>query len=211
MRPVERKTSLVRGGVLLRQQPPIRVWYCTPRPNGDACADGSSCAPVVASCLQCRFPYCAQHVEVHQRRLTVPPDAWKTVAKTLRKRLLDAAGLPVRYRLRLNYAAALMNIAIEGRIIHPGAPARIAFCRVPHAKNVDLACAHAATTCTAGSWECPRCRFSYCNRHFPTHVYQAVATRGVWLTVAERFEAQLELCVKAEGRRLIRVRVPKMK
>jgi hypothetical protein len=206
----ERKTRLIVDGVTIRLQPPVRIWYCAPaKVDLQACTDGHGCQEIVASCLRCHLPFCALHVEVHQRRLTVPPDAWKSVAKKLRANLLKAAGLPMTHPIRFNNAPALATIEVNGRLVSRRPPARIEFCRVPHTGNTDAACGHRAKTCTQGSHECYRCRFTYCDRHFLNHAYHAIAPRDVWLDVVERFQEEMEKCAQRRGRGLIRVRVPR--
>jgi hypothetical protein len=204
---VERRVNLTRHGVLLRRQPPVRVVYCQ-APAFSLVVCSLCLGPPSATCALCRFAYCASCLERHQERRSVPPQAWQGVARQLRAQLLKATGLPVTHRFRLDYRRPMFFLEVEGRRVHDAPPVRIAFCRVPATCNIEASCGHRAKTCTAGQTECPDCRFPYCDRHYPTHRYQTVAARPVWQPVIEQLERQLEACVLARGKSLIRLRVP---
>jgi hypothetical protein len=204
----ERRSDFTRHGIKLRQQAPVRLVYCTPnRFSLSACCMCGE--PPSMTCARCQLPYCAAHQD-HAQRRSVPPDAWKSLRRRLRIQILEAAGLPLTHGLRFDYKQPMAHLEVDGHLVHASPPVRITYCRVPHARNLEAACAHHAQTCTTGQTVCPDCVFPYCDHHYPRHAAPLVVARPVWQDLMEQLEMQLEACALARGRRLIRLHVPRL-
>lgn len=91
------------------------------------------------------------------------------------------------------------------RIIRWQPPIIVSYCSVPRSHRSDWPCGYKAQTCRGEPTTCPRCRFSFCERHFAGHIVNFEAPPDVWLTFRKRLAAAL---TEVGERRRKRIRVP---
>src|SRR5438105_2153681 len=86
---MEQQRGLMRGGVKLRNQAPVRIRWCDaedPLRLEAWCKERRpGCHGEVEACLECGFEYCAGHMDAHVKRLSWPPDGWKATLRALVK------------------------------------------------------------------------------------------------------------------------------
>jgi hypothetical protein len=87
---MEPKRDIRIGDVVLRRQPPVVGFWCSPPTaakstrtrcvyDNDACGDGSTVCPL------CFFPFCDSHLKRHTRRFECPVDVWLTFNERRRR------------------------------------------------------------------------------------------------------------------------------
>lgn len=59
-------------------------------------------------------------------------------------------------------------------------------CRGVSSKNATAPCAHQSQLCQGPPAWCPRCRFPFCQYHYPRHIYVLVAPQDVWANFTRR-------------------------
>jgi hypothetical protein len=78
---MEPKRDIRLGDVVLRRQPPVVGYWCSPptakKSHDPRCVyTNDACGPGSTRCPLCHFPFCNTHLGRHSRRFECPVDVW---------------------------------------------------------------------------------------------------------------------------------------
>lgn len=98
-------------------------------------------------------------------------------------------------------------LEIDGAVIRRQPPIVGDYCSVPRSGRARWNCGYYAITCEGTGRRCPRCHFSYCEKHFSTHIREILAPPDTWNEFMRYLNDRMRAV--AAGNRNAPIRAPK--
>jgi len=86
----------------------------------------------------------------------------------------------------------LETLEWNGRTIRVQPPIVGDVCITPRSGRAKWPCGYRASTCNGDSTQCPRCRFRYCQHHYPGHYRRILCPVDTWMAFAKHLRERLD-------------------